>query len=46
MQTLFTLDIKNYDPKWEYSKRDSARGIIVFQKMVEKPVYLLSRMIK
>ncbi len=30
MQTLFTLDIKNYDPKWEYSKRDSARGIIVF----------------
>ncbi len=32
MQTLFTLDIKNYDPKWEYSKRDSARGIIIFTK--------------
>lgn len=30
MKTLFTLDIKNYDPEWEYSKRDSARGIIVF----------------
>lgn len=30
MKTLFTLDYKNYNPEWEYSKRDSARGIIVF----------------
>lgn len=29
MKTLFTLDYKNYNPNWKYSKRDSARGIII-----------------
>ena len=35
MKTLFTLDYKNYDSNWEYSKRDSARGIIVFSDKKE-----------
>lgn len=30
MKTLFAMDIKNYQPQWEKSKRDSARGIILF----------------
>lgn len=37
MKTLFTLDYKNYDSNWEYSKRDSARGIIVFSDKKEIP---------
>lgn len=37
MKTLFTIDYKNYDPAWEYSKRDSARGIIVFSEKKEPP---------
>jgi len=30
MKTLFNIDLKNYQPEWEKSKRDSARGIILF----------------
>lgn len=37
MKTLFTLDYKNYNPNWEYSKRDSARGIIVFSERKNLP---------
>lgn len=37
MKTLFTLDYKNYNPSWQYSKRDSARGIIVFSDKTEPP---------
>ena len=37
MKTLFTLDYKNYNPNWEYSKRDSARGIIVFSERKNPP---------
>ncbi len=37
MKTLFTLDYKNYNPEWKYSKRDSARGIIVFTEKPEPP---------
>lgn len=37
MKTLFTLDYKNYNPEWEHSKRDSARGIIVFSDKTEAP---------
>lgn len=31
MKTLFTMDYKDYDSSWKHSKRDSARGIIVFR---------------
>ena len=37
MKTLFTLDYKNYELNWEYSKRDSARGIIIFSDKKEIP---------
>ena len=37
MKTLFTLDYKNYNSKWKYSKRDSARGIIIFSENKELP---------
>lgn len=37
MKTLFTLDYKNYKPEWEYSKRDSARGIIIFSERENVP---------
>lgn len=29
MDTLFTLDIKDYDPEWPHSKRPSSRAIII-----------------
>ncbi|MBO4638831.1 MAG: NUDIX domain-containing protein [Treponema sp.] len=28
MKTLFTIDLKNYDKKWQRSRRDSSRAII------------------
>lgn len=28
MKTLFTMDLKNYNPNWKTSRRDSARAII------------------
>lgn len=37
METLFTLDFKNYDPTWKHSKRDSARGIIIFSDKSKVP---------
>lgn len=37
MKILFTLDLKNYDPNWQYSKRDSARGIIIFSEKNNPP---------
>lgn len=37
MKTLFKLDIKNYEKNWTYSKRDSARGIIVFSDKENPP---------
>lgn len=37
MKKLFTLDYKNYNTEWEYSKRDSARGIIVFSNSATGP---------
>ncbi|MCQ2614094.1 MAG: NUDIX domain-containing protein, partial [Treponemataceae bacterium] len=37
MKTLFTLDYKNYDTSWTHSKRDSARGIIVFSDKTQLP---------
>lgn len=37
MKTLFTLDYKNYDTSWPHSKRDSARGIIVFSDKTQLP---------
>lgn len=37
MKNLFTLDIKNYKPDWPYSKRDSARGIIIFSEKKDLP---------
>lgn len=40
MKKLFNLDYKNYNPSWQYSKRDSARGIIVFTDKTEPPFAL------
>lgn len=37
MKKLFTLDYKNYNPNWKYSKRDSARGIIIFSEKESVP---------
>lgn len=37
MQTLFKLDYQNYNPEWKKSKRDSARGIIIFSEKKNPP---------
>lgn len=37
MKTLFSIDLKNYNPEWQYSKRDSARGIIIFSERKVPP---------
>ncbi len=37
MRTLFTLDFRNYGQDWPHSKRDSARGIIVFPEKKVPP---------
>lgn len=37
MKTLFSLDFENYSKEWKYSKRDSARGIIVFSDKKNPP---------
>ena len=39
MRTLFTMDYKDYDSTWEHSKRDSARGIILFPKDAATNIY-------